>query len=106
MNYEKRKCVCGFFILLRSTFILSDCRVSPGECGLTSSDGDPGTNGVILKTRCGAWNKEHQGTFASGDLAEPSLRRFRPATRKMSIFSENTKPALSQLPRSCRPKRG
>src|SRR5204862_7677913 len=24
-------------------------RVSPGECGLTSSDGDPGTNGVITK---------------------------------------------------------
>src|SRR5258708_1509963 len=25
------------------------CRVSPGECGFTSSDGDPGTNGVISK---------------------------------------------------------
>jgi hypothetical protein len=24
-------------------------RVPPGECGLASSDGDPGTNGVITK---------------------------------------------------------
>ncbi len=24
-------------------------RVSPGECGFTSSDGTPGTNGVIFK---------------------------------------------------------
>src|ERR1700730_1940713 len=30
-------------------FFLSDCRVSPGECGFTSSDGNPGTNGVITK---------------------------------------------------------
>jgi hypothetical protein len=37
------------FILLRSYFFLSDGRVSPGECGLASSDGDPGTNGVISK---------------------------------------------------------
>jgi hypothetical protein len=28
-------------------------RVSPGEYSFTSSDGNPGTNGVILKTRCG-----------------------------------------------------
>src|SRR6266702_655115 len=28
-------------------------RVSPGECGFTSSDGDPGTNGATSKTRCG-----------------------------------------------------
>jgi len=27
-------------------------RVSPGERDLTSSNGDPGTNGVISKTRC------------------------------------------------------
>src|SRR5215471_12331662 len=27
-------------------------RVPPGERDLTSSDGDPGTNGVISKTRC------------------------------------------------------
>ncbi len=25
------------------------CRVPPGECGFTSSDGDPGTNGVITR---------------------------------------------------------
>ena len=37
------------FILLPSYFFLSDCRVSPGECGFTSSDGSPGTNGVITK---------------------------------------------------------
>jgi len=49
MNYEKRKWACAFFIVLRSTFILSDCRVSPGECGFQSSDGNPGTNGVITK---------------------------------------------------------
>src|SRR5690349_19038682 len=37
------------FILLPSYFFLSDRRVPPGECGLASSDGDPGTNGVISK---------------------------------------------------------
>jgi hypothetical protein len=37
------------FVLLRSYFFLSDRRVSPGECGLASSDGNPGTNGVIYK---------------------------------------------------------
>ena len=37
------------FVLLSSYFFLSDCRVPPGECGFTSSDGDPGTNGVITK---------------------------------------------------------
>ena len=37
MNYEKRKWACAFFILLRSTFILSDCRVSPGECGFSQA---------------------------------------------------------------------
>src|SRR6266576_5612454 len=36
---------------LKSKFL--PCRVSPGECGFTSSDGDPGTNGVTSKTRCG-----------------------------------------------------
>jgi hypothetical protein len=40
-------------------------RVPPGECGFTSSDGDPGTNGVISKTRCGACNKDHLTRFAS-----------------------------------------
>ena len=28
-------------------------RVTPDECGLTSSDGNPGTNGATSKTRCG-----------------------------------------------------
>jgi hypothetical protein len=37
------------FVLLRSYFFLSDRRVPPGECGFTSSDRDPGTNGVITK---------------------------------------------------------
>src|ERR1043166_2111142 len=36
-------------ILLPSYFFLSDRRVPPGECGFTSGDGDPGTNGVITK---------------------------------------------------------
>jgi len=36
-------------VFLRSRFFLSDRRVPPGECGFTSSDGDPGTNGVITK---------------------------------------------------------
>src|ERR1051325_3669656 len=65
MNYEKRKHACGSFILLPSTFILWDRRVPPGECGFTSSDGDPGTNGVISKTRGGAWNKGQFRVFAS-----------------------------------------
>ena len=37
------------FVLLPSYFFLSDRRVPPGECGFTSSDGDPGTNGVITR---------------------------------------------------------
>src|SRR4030095_4240146 len=37
------------FVLLRSCFFLSDRRVPPGECGPTPSDGNPGTNGVIIK---------------------------------------------------------
>ena len=37
------------FVLLRSCFFLSDRRVPPGECGSTSSDENPGTNGVIIK---------------------------------------------------------
>ena len=49
MNYERTKHACGFIILPLSTFILSDCRVSPVECRFTSSDGNPGTNGVITK---------------------------------------------------------
>jgi hypothetical protein len=48
-------------------------RVPPGERDLTSSDGDPGTNGVISKTRCGAWNKDHWRDFASSRLAPHSV---------------------------------
>jgi hypothetical protein len=44
-----QKDTCGFFIPPRSTVILADRRVPPGECGLASSDGDPGTNGAITK---------------------------------------------------------
>jgi hypothetical protein len=61
MNYEKRQNACGYFILLLSTFFLSDHRVPPGECGFASSDGNPGTNGVVTKTRCGAGNKDDSG---------------------------------------------
>src|SRR5207244_3129611 len=53
------------FILLPSYFFLSDRRVPPGECGFTSSDGNPGTNGVISKARCGALNKDEISNFAS-----------------------------------------
>ena len=36
-------------VFLSSRFFLSIGRVPPGECGSTSSDGNPGTNGVITK---------------------------------------------------------
>jgi hypothetical protein len=48
-------------------------RVPPGERDLTSSDGDPGTNGVISKTRCGAWNKDDSRDFASSRLVPHSV---------------------------------
>src|SRR5882724_1228027 len=38
-------------------------RVPPGEHDLTSSDGDPGTNGVISKTRCGVRIKRVSSTL-------------------------------------------
>src|SRR5947207_8109047 len=41
-------------------------RVTPDECGFTSSDGDPGTNGATSKTRCGTGNQHHKLNFASG----------------------------------------
>src|SRR5207248_9414698 len=56
-----------------STFRYSCRRVSPGECGLASSDGDPGTNGVISKTRCEARNKDEIRCFAS-DIDRKSTR--------------------------------
>src|SRR5438046_9038995 len=52
-------------ILNRNSFCR---RVPPGECGLASSNGDPGTNGVISKTRCGTPNKDQIRNFASGTL--------------------------------------
>jgi hypothetical protein len=48
MNQEMTK-AWRHFVLLRSCFFLSDRRVPPGECGSTSSDENPGTNGVIIK---------------------------------------------------------
>jgi hypothetical protein len=51
-------------------------RVPPGERDLTSSDGDPGTNGVISKTRCGAWNKEQIRSFASRHWWAVSNQQF------------------------------
>src|SRR5213593_1669112 len=67
-------------ILNRNSFCR---RVPPGECGLASSDGDPGTNGTISKTRCGASNKREPGIFASshfmvGVTAVRGFPRFRP----------------------------
>jgi len=48
-------------------------RVSPGERDLTSSDGDPGTNGVISKTRCGGLNKASIRHFASRTFGFPLI---------------------------------
>ena len=82
------------FLLLR--------RVSPGEYSFASSDGNPGTNGEISKTRCGAWNKEHFREFAT-DLSEGTtgltLRSHRRAIRlaTIQIFAENAPPALCLL---------
>jgi hypothetical protein len=53
-------------ILNRNSFYR---RVPPGERDLTSSDGDPGTNGVISKTRCGGVNKAWIRHFASSVAA-------------------------------------
>src|SRR5204862_3661183 len=94
----------GFWIVLLSDFryLLSGIphrRVSPGECGFTSSDGDPGTNGVISKTRCGVENEHHGASNASAIM----LRRFRPAIHwRMPIFSGNAWPAFYRFPRSLR----
>jgi hypothetical protein len=49
-------------ILNRNSFYR---RVPPGERDLTSSDGDPGTNGVTSKTRCEGQNKACIEHFAS-----------------------------------------
>jgi hypothetical protein len=46
-NYELRKVEAWRrFILLASYFFLPMRRVSPGERGFASSDGNPGTNGA------------------------------------------------------------
>jgi len=71
---RKDKTRLRFFILPLSTFILSDCRVSPGECGFTSSDGNPGTNGVITKL-----------------AAERGIKTI-PAVLQAATFSENLAP--------------
>jgi len=70
MNYEMAE-ASWHFIILPSYFFLSDCRVSPGECGLASSDGDPGTNGVLQK------------------LAAKRAIKMIPAVLQVAIFSEN-----------------
>ena len=93
-------------------------RVSPGECSFTSSDGNPGTNGVILKTRCGVWNKDQSRDFATPIFGRARLCRankfqadnataqrsfavpinsrqsHRAVRWRMSIFSGNIRPAL------------
>ncbi len=49
-NYELRKVEAWRrFILLASYFFLPMRRVSPGERGFASSDGNPGTNGATFK---------------------------------------------------------
>jgi hypothetical protein len=78
LKVETTKQACGFFSFHPSAFILSDRRVPPGEYGFASSDGNPGTNGAIFKTRGGAWNKHAIGHFASGasdTIKALSLRR-------------------------------
>src|SRR5437763_14849050 len=66
-------------------------RVTPDECGLTSSDGDPGTNGATSKTRCGTGNEHQRAHFASGDFFKLTLRRCRrPVRSPTKTSSENT----------------
>jgi len=48
-------------------------RVPPGERDLTSSDGDPGTNGVISKTRCGGWIKLGSGILQAAAWLSTAL---------------------------------
>jgi hypothetical protein len=74
MNQEKSSARgTASFCLLTSSF--QKRRVPPGECGFTSSDGDPGTNGVISKTRCGVRNEHYKLNFASGHSDRAKLRR-------------------------------
>src|ERR1044072_42240 len=61
-NYELRN--TSSFLTLPSSFLTH--RVTPDECGLTSSDEDPGTNGATSKTRCGTGNQHYEARFASG----------------------------------------
>src|SRR5438067_1409431 len=88
-NYELRNGDTSSFWILTSSFLRR--RVPPGECGFTSSDGNPGTNGVISKTRGGAWNKEDSADFASAfgrarPPGAPSLADG-PAVRPYHYFS-------------------
>src|SRR5438128_9208961 len=52
-------------------------RVPPGECGFTSSDGTPGTNGATSKTRCGMWNKDYFDRIARGELMRRQMTNYR-----------------------------
>jgi hypothetical protein len=73
------------------------CRVSPGECGFTSSDGDPGTNGVIYKTRSGMWNKEHIRGFASRTCREACILLHRDVLPSMCRKSQRKSHGLEWL---------
>src|SRR5437870_5186948 len=79
-----------------STFRYSYRRVPPGECGLASSDGDPGTNGVISKTRCGARNKDDPGDFASGTLALPCARQLNITASRAVACSFEAQPDVAR----------
>src|SRR6476660_3806123 len=74
LNTGKRPDNRNSEILNRNSFYR---RVPPGEYSLTSSDGDPGTNGVISKTRCGAWNKDPIRDFASAIWSARTCPRFK-----------------------------
>jgi hypothetical protein len=65
MNYEKRKCACGFFILCPSTLSF---RIAgfPLASAVSAKRLTPRDQRRNYKTRCGAWNKEQIREFASG----------------------------------------
>jgi hypothetical protein len=54
---------------LRSYFFLSDAPGYPWRVRLTSSNGDPGTNGAAFKNSLRTWNEHDAAGFASGDSA-------------------------------------
>jgi hypothetical protein len=60
-------------ILNRNSFYR---RVPPGERDLTSSDGDPGTNGVISKLAAKVRIKRVSGTLQASVCAHPLNQQF------------------------------